>query len=439
MAIVPARFWISEEWNFAILRALAMLGGMVALFLGPLRPAHQPHLVPLAWTFVAYKALLVLGIVAWSAELRLLLVGTVGLDLVFISLFVWFSGGLESHFHLLYYLLVALTAMHFGSKIALTAAGGAAILYGITSLMDAPRGDWHQLSPRVATLLLLAASLGYLSQRLRVARSEAEGLNQSLRENQARLETAYQALQAAQERLVQSERLATIGKMAAKVAHEVRNPLASVSLNAELLEDELRSLPEARRAEAATLLAAIRTQVDVLGAVTEEYLRFARFPKPKPEPTALGALIRDLAEFTRGELQARRIQLVLDVQDGLPTLPLDSGQIRQALLDLIRNAAEAMPKGGTLHIRTWVEKAAVCIEVRDTGMGIPAEHRDRIFEPFFTTKEGGTGLGLPIARQIVADHAGALTWESRPGLGTTFNLTLPVNPERATASPSQAS
>ncbi len=431
----------TEELSFAVLRVLSMLGGMVALFLVPLRPEHQPHLAPLAWAFVGYKVLLFLAIRTWPARLRLLLLATVGVDLLFVSLFVWFSGGLESHFYLLFYLLVALAAVHFGPGIALVTAGGAGVSYALAAGAGAPGADWHHLIARATTFFLLGGSLGYISQRERAARARAERLNEELQENQARLERAYQELQAAQERLLRSERLATIGRMSAKVSHEVRNPLSAISLNAELLEDELQALPEDRRGEATSLVAAIRSQVDVLSGVTEDYLRFARLPTPKREMTDLTPVIQDLGEFVRGELQKRGVHLALVIPEQLAPLSLDPGQIRQALLNLIRNAAEAMPNGGTITIRAKemanfecrisnVEfhntQSAIVIEVEDSGVGIPVEHLERIFEPFFTTKDDGTGLGLAIARQIAADHGGSLSCESAPGSGTVFRLILPT-------------
>jgi len=352
MATKRTEFWATEEVSFSILRALTMLGGMVALFLIPLRPEHQPHLPLLAWTFVAYKALLFLAIRAWPARLHPLLLSTVAVDLLFVSLFVWFSGGIESHFYLLFYLLVALAAFYFGPGIALATSGAAGALYSLASAVGPPSADWHYLSARVATLFLLGGSLGYLSQRERLARARVEDLNRALEDKQVRLERAYRDVQTAQDRLVQSERLATIGRMAAKISHEVRNPLGSISLNAELLEDELRGVPEEQRTEARNLLAAIRSQVDVLSAVTEEYLRFARLPRPKLETTELTPVIEDLVDFVRGELQARGVQIVTTLPERSPSLELDPGQIRQALLNLIRNAAEAMPQGGTITLCT---------------------------------------------------------------------------------------
>jgi two-component system NtrC family sensor kinase len=261
---------------------------------------------------------------------------------------------------------------------------------------------------------------------------------------------------------LQAERLATIGKMSAKVAHEVRNPLSSISLNLELLEDELAMLLIERRGEMNRLLGAVRSQVDVLSGVTEEYLHFARLPKPKRETVSLQPLIANLTDFVREEMLGRKVELLVDVQDDLPALHVDPGQIRQALLNLIRNAAEAMPNGGTIRLEARAlapdstgtearrsrgaekEKSGsalvdspqrpsapaplpfIEVTVADTGVGIPADNLERVFEPFFTSKEGGTGLGLAISRQIAIDHGGTLTCESVPGGGTTFRLQLPV-------------
>jgi signal transduction histidine kinase len=439
-----------------------MLGGMVAILLIPHPPEHQPYLGTLAWAFLAYTLGLFLAIWIWPARLRLILLGSIASDLTFVALFVWFGGGLASHFYLLFYLLVALVAAQFPPGIGLATAGAAGGLYAVATMGDVPGGDWHHLVARVATFFLLAGSLGYLSQRERLARSRAEALNRDLQANQHRLEQAYRELQAAQSRLLQSERLATIGKMSAKVAHEVRNPLSSISLNAELLEDELEAVPSEQRGGAARLVSAIRSQVEILSTVTDEYLRFARLPKPKLAPTAPAALIQDLADFVREELQARQVQLAVEARQELPTLRMDAGQIRQALLNLIRNAADAMPDGGVVRIAARalaangagaeaqmrggvisetsgivgnvtpqppsVPASLQCVEfaVSDTGGGIPPEDRERIFEPFFTRKEGGTGLGLAISREIALGHDGTLTCESAPGRGSTFRLTLPL-------------
>jgi signal transduction histidine kinase len=456
---------LTDETSFVVLRALAMLGGLTAVFLVQHPPEHQPYLGGLAWAFVAYKLLLFLAIRAWVAQLRIVLLATTVLDLSFVGLFVWLGGGLESHFYLLFYLLVALAAVHFGPGVGIATASGASVAYAVASAGVSPHHDWTHLIVRVATFFLLGGALGYLSRRERLARTEAEHLNEELKANQGRLEKAYQELQAAQERLVRSERLATIGQMSAKVSHEVRNPLSSISLNVELLEDELSALPDERRAEAGHLVRAIRSQVDTLGAVTEGYLGFARLPKPRLQVVSLGPVIADLADFVREELRARKVKLVVEAESGLPTVRVDAGQIRQALLNLIRNAAEAMPDGGTISLAaqrvhgdgqlgSWAAgqlgsekqpeastRASDCqaakppsrqaaewveIAVTDSGAGIAPEELEKVFEPFFTTKQGGTGLGLAISREIAVGHGGTLACESDPGHGATFRLTLPA-------------
>lgn len=444
------RFWGTGEASFVILRALTMLGGMVAILLVPHPPEHQPYLGSLAWGFALYKALFFLALWVWPRRLRAFLLASVAFDLAFVSLFVWFGGGLASHFYLLFYLLVALVAAQFPPSIGLATAGAASGLYALASLGHAGHEDWHHLIARVATFFLLGGALGYLSQRERTARAEAERLNLDLREKQEHLENAYRALQAAQHRLMRAERLAMIGQISAKVSHEVRNPLSSISLNAELLGDELQILPAERRGEATAILKAIRSQVEVLSGVTEEYLRFARLPKPKPERVRLEPLVEEFAEFVREEMGVRDIALAVEIDRELPELLLDPGQIRQALLNLVRNAADAMPQGGTLTVAAHAVPRApeapgaddagkgtpplrsdsplqphVELSVADTGPGISEEDRARIFEPFFTTKDGGTGLGLAIVRQIAEDHGGAVVCESRPGGGTRFRLSLP--------------
>jgi signal transduction histidine kinase len=433
----PTRLGMQEESRFVVLRALAMLGGMVAVLLVPHPPEHRSYLGNTAWAFVVYEALQFLAIRLWSVRIRPILLGTTALDLLFVSFFVWLSGGLESHFYLLFYLLIALSAAHFGPGTGFATAGGASLLYTLASTGGSSHLDWSHLAARVATFFLLGASLGYLSRRERLSRAEAEHLNAELTENQTRLETAYQALQTTQGRLLQSERLATIGQMSAKVSHEVRNPLSSISLNLELLEDELAALPEDRRSEVGQLVKSMRSQVDVLSAVTEGYLRFARLPKAKLEIEALAPPIEELADFVREELRARRVDLSVTIEEGLPLLRMDAGQIRQALLNLTRNAAEAMTEGGAIRIEARLspdgegaEVPFVAITVTDTGVGIPPEDQEKIFGPFFTRKEGGTGLGLAISRQIAVDHGGTLTCKSVPGSGTTFCLRLPVPDER---------
>jgi signal transduction histidine kinase len=237
-----------------------------------------------------------------------------------------------------------------------------------------------------------------------------------------RLAARERELRAQGEALVRSERLAAIGRIAAQITHEIRNPLSSISLNAEELGERLRGSKEAG---AAALCDAIVREVDRLAAVTEEYLRFARLPKPQLARSELSEAVRDLLDFVRPELTSAGIALEQGLATDLPDVQADVAQIRQLLLNLIRNAREAMPGGGKISVSTRTGDGAVFVEVRDSGPGIPPERLGRIFDPFFTTKERGTGLGLALAQEIAQEHSGQLTVSSMLGQGTTFVLRLP--------------
>jgi len=233
------------------------------------------------------------------------------------------------------------------------------------------------------------------------------------------------AIQERERRLIRSERLATVGRMAAQIAHEVRNPLSSIGLNAELLGDELAvGADEARR-----LIASIISEVDRLAEITETYLRFARLPRPKLESEDLGVIVRSVVDLSRGELAQDGIELSVDIAPDLPELPADEAQLRQALINLVRNAREAMVTAPAkrLGIAVAVDRAAgrLTVRVSDSGSGIDRADLGKIFDPFFSTKERGTGLGLALVQQIVVDHGGQIDVESVAGRGTTFTVAFP--------------
>jgi len=233
------------------------------------------------------------------------------------------------------------------------------------------------------------------------------------------------AIEEREQRLIRSERLATVGRMAAQITHEIRNPLASIGLYAELLGDEVH----AQGAEPKRLVAAITSEVDRLTEITETYLRFARLPRPKLEREDAAAIVTSVAEFSRAELGQAGISLEIGIEPRLPEVAADENQLRQAVLNLVRNAREAMPGGGKLRVHVGLSpRGLVQITVGDSGPGIAAEHLAKIFDPFFSTKEKGTGLGLALVQQIVAEHGGRIEVQSEPGVGTTFVLTMPVLP-----------
>jgi signal transduction histidine kinase len=233
------------------------------------------------------------------------------------------------------------------------------------------------------------------------------------------------AIQEREHLLIRSERLATVGRMAAQITHEIRNPLASMGLYVELLGDELPA--QAKDGEARRLVTAIGREIDRLSEITENYLRFVRLPRPKREREDLGSLVTAVVEFARAELAMAGVTLEVQVEPGLAEVAADENQIRQALLNLVRNAKEAMTEGGRLQVSvTAGAPGQLRIAMADTGPGIAPEHLANIFDPFFSTKEKGTGLGLALVQQIVAEHGGRIEVASGPRGGTVFAINLPA-------------
>ncbi|MFT4621549.1 MAG: signal transduction histidine kinase [Myxococcota bacterium] len=226
----------------------------------------------------------------------------------------------------------------------------------------------------------------------------------------------------AKERLAHSERLALVGQMLAQITHEVRNPLNALSLNAEMLADELGALDPERHTEAWDLLGTVSGEIDRLTEVTAHYLQLARRPPARLEPESPGGLVRDVARLLTAELHSRGVSLTLTIAE-LPRQRLDGNQLRQALLNVVRNAVDA----GGLELVLTVEATdrRVRVALADDGPGMTTEQMERATDPFFSTKATGTGLGLAITRQILEDHGGAVEIQSQPGQGTTVALVLP--------------
>ena len=227
------------------------------------------------------------------------------------------------------------------------------------------------------------------------------------------------------ERLVERERLVAIGTTSAKFAHEVGNPLNSMLMNLQLIQRRIgKNVPVT---QLAPLVERVEAEVRRLAALLNEFRSMSRrqpFELRRFEP---GVLLRELAERHRAECESHGIRLEVAWEPDLPVIQIDPEKLAQVLLNLVKNATEAMGEaGGVIALRARDDGVHVVIEVSDSGPGVP-QGLD-VFEPFLTTKREGTGLGLAVARQIVAGHGGDLTYQSTPGRGTTFSVRLPIDP-----------
>lgn len=226
--------------------------------------------------------------------------------------------------------------------------------------------------------------------------------------------------------LVESERLAAIGSTAAKIGHEIANPVNGMSLTIQLLEQRLARIPDDLGGPALATVRRLKAETSRLQKLVAQFGTISRREKYDLRPTALPNLIRDIIAMQAPYLAQNGIQVENSIGSGIPLLNIDCDRIKQALLNLIKNAAEAMPDGGKISIAAFAIDDAVVVEISDTGAGIPLDID--AFEPFVTTKKEGTGVGLVIVRQILSAHAGKISYHSKPGEGTTFRLELPCAP-----------
>ena len=225
-------------------------------------------------------------------------------------------------------------------------------------------------------------------------------------------------------------KLAETGQLAANIAHELRNPLSSIKGAAQLLR---RGLPEDVVAEHGEFLDMIVQEVNGLDRIATEFLEFSRVTPPEMRPVAVNAVLGRMLQFMSAYLADQEVRVVQDFGADLPELSLDRPQIEQVIKNVVINAVQAMPHGGTLSVTTRLQALADLVEVdfTDTGVGIPAGKLDKICAPFFTTKTKGTGLGLAIVRKIIETHGGRLLIRSAPGEGSTFTMQIPVHPTPA--------
>lgn len=226
-----------------------------------------------------------------------------------------------------------------------------------------------------------------------------------------------------------AERASYLGLLASGLAHEIRNPLNAMNMNLQMLEEELHARPEPIEEEHAELLESTKSEIKRLERLVNDFLTFARPAPPRFETTDLNVVARDVIRLLEADFRQHRVELEADLEPLLPHVETDETQLKQALINLLVNARQVLEGGGRVTVRTRAgSRGEVVIEVRDNGPGIPEGVREQIFEVFYSRRGGGTGLGLPIAKQIVERHRGTIEVESVVGQGTTFRIRIPRHP-----------
>lgn len=230
-------------------------------------------------------------------------------------------------------------------------------------------------------------------------------------------------------RAVDTERM--LATLAAGLAHEIKNPLSTMAINLALLEEEWGrtredSEPSAREKRGLKRVATLQREIMRLETIVDDFLRYARGGEVNRSPHDLCQLVRETLDFVEPEDTQHTIRHHAELPVGLPLVMLDEGAFRQALLNLLVNARQAMPMGGELIVRVQRLGNQVELSVTDTGVGMSPEALERCFDVYWSTKKGGTGLGLPTTKRIVEEHGGRITVVSEPNRGTSFSILLPL-------------
>jgi two-component system, NtrC family, sensor kinase len=349
----------------------------------------------------------------------------------------------------------AITLETVGSTLAVVIIGAALVILFTRRFVETPIGELIEGTKAVSAMQLdrsieishrsqeldeLADSFNLMRERLKVAVDDLNEMQQTL---ESKVAERTEQLRAAHGKLQQSDRLASLGQLAASVAHEINNPISGVLNLSVLLERLMASgeFPVGREREFRKYLSQISTETARVGRIVSDLLAFSRRSKPQRVRADLNKLVNSTLALVGHKLKLMSAETAMELQPGLPLVECDPSQIQQVILNLVLNGAQAMQSkaGGTLTIRTRLltDKSNVELCVTDTGEGIPSENLSKIFDPFFTTKAEGKGVGLGLATLygIVKAHDGEVEVMSRRNEGSSFSVLLPLRARSATAEP----
>ncbi len=347
--------------------------------------------------------------------------------LALITLFHYLAGGAQSgilHGLLghLYILPIIMAAYWYGIK------GGVSVSIASTVLFS-PHLFLHWRDPfldiynyvELFLFLFIGGVTGVLSQMERNQRLRYEEAIVRLDESHRKLKEQTDILFETEEQLRRADRLSALGELSAGMAHEIRNPLGSIKGAVEIIKDDYT--PEKAKYEFIQILL---KETDRLNHIVQEFLGFAKPKNPEFQFVDLNEAIESVLTLIGQEARKAGVKIEKKLDPSIGKRSLDAGLLKQAFLNLILNAIQAMPGGGSLTVESSVRNGTCEVKIADTGTGISEENRKKLFSPFFTTKKNGTGLGLAITYRIIENHHGKIDVATEPGRGTTFTMKIPV-------------
>ncbi|MCF6157430.1 MAG: two-component sensor histidine kinase [wastewater metagenome] len=230
-----------------------------------------------------------------------------------------------------------------------------------------------------------------------------------------------------EKRAMNSERLAFVGTLAGGLVHEIKNPLSTLNINLQLLKEDIQTMTDEKSERIYRKVQVLQKEILRLEEILNDFLRFAKGKKLELENCDMNEVLDEVVDFVTPELKQKNIVILKDYAAHLLPCRIDSNLVKQAILNVIINAEQAMENGGELMIRTSKDKKNIQIDITDTGTGIPKDNIDKIFHVYFSTKKTGTGLGLPTTKRIIEEHKGTISLYSEEGMGTKFSIQLPTD------------
>ncbi len=406
---------------FLALRIVVLAGGLGWLFFAPLARDEkvQGLIVFLFYSF--YVSALYVSIFFNPRHVRAFYLVGVIFDLIFILLLLMLTGGAASSFFIAFYILVALHSVYYGLQVGLIVSTASSLIYLVSYVHSGYPIHWTDFGVRILLLFMLSVWAGLLSGIMRDDRERIDRLNRQLRESLENLERA-------QKQLIETAKLTALGRMTSDVAHEVRNPLVSIGGFARRCQALIAPGDPAKRYAGIVVDEVVR-----LEKILRDLLIFSRGPARKPTLTKIGGLLDWGLAQVREEATVKEIHVVRDIPGDLPEILADAEQLRQAFMNIILNAVQALDRHGVITVRASAvgegDEGWVRVEIEDTGCGISEEHLPLIFNPFFSTRNAGegTGLGLSVSRRIVEEMGGRIEVSSRLGEGSRFRILIPVS------------
>ena len=411
------------DYAFMLMRGIVITGGFFWLILHPYPDALKFQLVSLFLFFIIYSLIIQGVILTWPQKVEAIYLICLSLDLVVMGVFIKLSGGINSVVYLVIYPLVALHSFYYGFLRGVILALIVSVIY-MAAIYD-HRGMliWTDAIFRLSIIFLIAGFLGFISEKEKRDRDELIKTQSRLELLQKDLEYAYKNLQDVKAQVEQSEKLASIGRLSAELAHEINNPLDGIKNCLTVIKDDSADSKLKKK-----YLHLIDEALYDIEKAVRDLLDYAKRHKPVLEEVDVESILRRTIVMADYKLQKTGIKIETDFNAGLPHIMGDPHQLQEVFFNIIINAIDAMPDGGSITIVARGVGKCVDIKIADTGTGIPEEDLGNIFQPFYTTKPlgEGTGLGLPVSLEIVRKHNGTMEVYSEVGVGTVFNITLPA-------------